>query len=85
MKRLIETEDGGFAAMLGENVCLFCCIYIYTGQLVGVNDDHIEIENARIVYETGELSSGEWKDAQPLPGTHRIMMNSIESWGQAKC
>ena len=85
MKRVIETEESGLEAMLGTNTCLFCGIYIYTGKLVGINTDHIEIENAKIVYEVGALASGEWEVAEKLPGIWRIMLASIESWGTAKC
>ena len=86
MKRVIETDElSGFQAMLGEKVCLFCGVYIYTGRLVGVNKDHLELEEPKLVYETGELSSGDWKDAQPLPPPWRVMLQGIESWGSAKC
>ena len=86
MKRIVGTSDGGFDAMLGENVTLFCGVYIYTGKLVGVNDNHLELADAKIVYETGELATGEWGDAQALPGdTWRVMVQGIESWGKAKC
>lgn len=85
MKRLIESMDEGFDAVLGERICLFCAIYIYTGTLTGVNDDHLELENAQLVYETGSLADGEWQDAQRLPGIWRVMRQSIESWGPAKC
>ena len=85
MKRIYDTEESGFDALLGEKVTLFCGIYIYTGVLAGVNDDHLELENASIVYETGELNSGSWKDAQPLPTPWRVMRQGIESWGPAKC
>ena len=85
MKRIIETQDGGFDALLGEKITLFCTIYIYTGMLAGVNADHLELKDAKLVYETGELASGSWKDAQPLPSPWRVMKASIESWGAAKC
>ena len=85
MKRVVETDDGGMEAMLGEKVTLFCGIYIYTGKLVGVNANHVELDNAKLVYETGELASGEWKDAQKLPDPWRVMLQGIESWGPAKC
>ena len=86
MKRIVETtEDAGFEAMLGEKVTLFCGVYIYTGKLTGVNDDHVELSEAKLVYETGELASGSWKDAQALPGVWRVMKAGIESWGMAKC
>ena len=86
MKRIIETQDdGGFDALLGEKITLFCTIYIYTGTLAGVNADHLELKDAKLVYETGELASGSWKDAQALPSPWRVMKASIESWGAAKC
>ena len=86
MKRIVETtDDAGFDAMLGEKVAVYCGVYIYTGTLAGVNDDHIELSPAKLVYETGELASGGWKDAQSLPGTWRVMKAGIESWGVAKC
>jgi len=86
MKRIVETaEESGFEAMLGEKISVWCGIYIYTGQLTGVNEDQIELTNAYIIYETGDLASGPWKDAQSLPGIWRIMKRGIESWGKAKC
>jgi len=85
MKRVVETDDGGMDAMLGEKVTVFCGVYIYTGKLVGVNANHIELDEPKLVYETGELTSGSWKDAQALPSPWRIMLAGIESWGPAKC
>ena len=86
MKRIIEsTETSGFEAMLGEKITLFCGIYIYTGTLTGVNDDHLELTDPKLVYETGELLTGNWKDAQAMPDPWRVMRHGIESWGAAKC
>lgn len=85
MKRVVETKEGGLVAMLGEKVSLFCGIYIYTGKLIGVNEDHVELDDVSIVYETGELTEGDWKDAQQLPSPWRVMLQGIESWGPAKC
>jgi len=86
MKRLIETdEDSGFDGMIGEKVCIFCGVYIYTGTLAGVEGNHVELGNAKIVYETGSLAVGVWKDAQELPSPWRVMIAGIESWGKAKC
>ena len=85
MKRIIEQNDGGFDAMLGEKVALFCGVYIYTGVLTGVNETSIELDQAMLVYETGELNSGQWKDAQKLPSPWRVLLHGIESWGPAKC
>jgi len=86
MKRIVEdTNPSGFDAVLGEKVMVICNIYIYTGKLVGVNDDHLELDDAKIVYETGKLDEGNWKDAQPLISPHRVMKQAIESWGLSKC
>jgi len=86
MKRIVESDEiSGFDSMLGEKVTLFCGVYIYTGILSGVNDDHLELSEPKLVYETGELTSGNWKDAQMLPCPWRVMRQGIESWGLAKC
>ena len=86
MKRIVECDEvSGFDAMLGEKVALFCGVYIYTGILSGVNDDHLELSEPKIVYETGELSEGKWTNAQHLPSPWRVMRQGIESWGPAKC
>lgn len=81
MKRIVETSDGGFDAMLGEKIQVWCGVYIYAGVLVGVNDDHIELDDASVVYETGELRAKTWQDAQPVNGRWRVMKAAIESWG----
>ncbi len=85
MKRIVETADGGYEAMLGEKIFLMCGCYFYAGVLAGVNEDHLELEDAKIVYETGPWNQKGWSDAQSLPGTWRIMKQAIESWGKAKC
>lgn len=86
MKKIIESEDeDGLVGLLGEVVTLFCLNYIYTGKLVGVNDNFVKLENAKIVYETGDLNSGAWKDAQPLPKKHwYVQVSAIESFGELK-
>jgi len=85
MKRLVETTGEGLEAYLGQKVTLFCLVYIYTGVLSGVNEHDVELTDPFIVYETGELNSGDWKDAQQLPSPHYVRTSAIESWGGAKC
>ncbi len=78
-------EQEGLISLLGQQVTLFCAVYIYTGKLVGVNDTCIKIENPAIVYETGSFSEKSWKDAQKLPSKyHYIQTNLIESFGVVK-
>jgi hypothetical protein len=84
MKRIVETSDGGFDVMLGEKIQVWCGVYIYAGVLAGVNDDHIELTSASVVYETGELGASTWRDAQAVRGTLRVMKQAIESWSDGR-
>ena len=69
--------------MLGERVALWCGNYIYAGKLVGVNDTDVLLEDASVVYETGELCASEWANAQKLPGPWYVRTAAIESYGAA--
>ena len=85
MKKLVEEIQGeGLEKLLGERITLFCCRYIYTGKLIGVNTDCVLLSNAGIVYETGSLESDNWKDMQPLPNNWYVQKDSIESFGVLK-
>lgn len=83
MKKLVsvtEVEGEGLLALLGQKVTVFCMNYIYTGTLTGVNTHDILLEDASIVYETGSLMDKSFTDAQPLPRSLYIRINSIESY-----
>ena len=82
MKKLVsvtEVDGEGLEALMGERVTLFCLNYIYTGKLTGVNKSCVLLEEAAIVYETGELDSKSWKDAQYLPNQWYVQIGAIES------
>lgn len=80
--KIEEVEIEGLLSLLGECVVLYCANYIYTGILVGVNEDCIKLENPAIVYETGAHTSKKWKDAQPLASKFvYIMKGAIELFG----
>lgn len=79
-----EVEGEGLVGLLGRNVTLFCLNYIYTGQLDGVNETCVLLSNAKIVYETGPLTTKDWKDAQDLPGSWYVQTSAIESFGELK-
>ena len=83
MKRIIETTTTTepMEDLLGESVTIFCFNYIYTGKLTGVNSTYVELSDAAIVYETGCLTTKDWKDAQRLPRKWCVMKSAIESWG----
>jgi hypothetical protein len=80
MVNVVEVEGEGLAALMGENVMVFCMNYIYAGKLVGVNKDDVLLENASVVYETGELCAKGFKDAQKLPGDLYVRTSAIESY-----
>jgi hypothetical protein len=79
-----EVEGEGLMKLLGERVTIFSAVYIYTGKLVGVNDDCVLLEDAAIVYETGPFGETKWKDAQGLPGQWYVQKSMIESFGILK-
>ena len=86
MKKLIEVDEGeGLESLLGETVTLLCANYFYTGKLIGVNQDDVLLEDAKIVYETGDWGTKDWKDAQALP-TKKFYVRTafIESFGVLK-
>lgn len=77
---LVTDNSKEFEDMLGKEVALFCAIYIYAGTLIGVNDTHVVLENASIVYETGAFTATKWADAQRLPAKEvKIRKDMVES------
>ena len=87
MKKIMtvtEVEGEGFLALLGKRITLFCMNYIYTGDLVGVNDTCLLLDNPAIVYETGSFDTKTWKDAQKLPNSIYIQMGAVEAFGEVK-
>lgn len=87
MKKLVKVEEvtgEGLLALMGEVVTLFCLNYIYAGKLVGVNDSYVKLEEAKVVYETGDFNSKDFKDAQKLPHDWYVQIGAIESFGKLK-
>ena len=85
MKRIVEEVSGeGLESLLGRNVAIWCMNYIYAGTLVGVNETDIKLSAAKVVYETGPLTAGQWKDAQELPSDWYIRTAAIESYGEVR-
>ena len=83
MKKLVnvtEVEGEGLVSLLGEKVMVFCVNYIYAGTLAGVNKDDILLEDASIVYETGDLCADKFQDAQKLPAPVYLRTSCIESY-----
>lgn len=86
-KKLIEVEVpvfednlGGFESLIGKNIVVWAGVYIYSGRLAGINDGDILLEDACVVYETGELTGKSFKDAQRLPNRLYVRKAAIECY-----
>ncbi len=84
MKKIIEVSEEGLEGLMGKRITLFCCRYIYTGTLVGVNDSCVMLDDCGIVYETGSFDKKDWEDYQKLPNSWYVSLQSIESFGELK-
>lgn len=83
-KQVIDVPDEGIISLLDKQVTFFCANYIYTGKLIGINDESFLLENPAIVYETGAWSEKNWKNYEKLPHELFIMKNAVESLGVTK-
>ena len=86
MKRILETDEkDGLKSLLGEEVILLCVNYFYAGTLVSVNEKFVQLDGARLVYETGPWDIKSYTDAQNLPkGVWFVQTAFIESYGAGK-
>jgi hypothetical protein len=87
MKKIVsvqEVDGEGLVGLMGQRVTLFCANYIYTGNLTGVNDTCVLLEDAGIVYETGSFSEKNWKDYQRVADKIYVTTQSIEMFAVAK-
>jgi hypothetical protein len=89
MKIIVDSKETGqkegLESLLGEKVVLLCMNYFYTGELIGVNDKEVKLKSPSIIYETGEWSSGTWKDAQKLGVEYcYVFMDKIETYFAVK-
>lgn len=79
-------DDGknALVELIGKRLTFFCMNYIYTGNLVGVNEYSVLLEDPAIVYETGAFDTTGWKDAQKLPHQIFVMLSAVEAFGEVK-
>ncbi len=86
MKVITEVKEGeGLDALLGEEVIIICACYIYAGKLVGANQSCVKLEDASIVYSTGDWSTKGYSDAQKLHTKYfYVATGMIESFGKGK-
>ena len=84
LKTIEEDAGEGLMSLIGQRVTFFGLNYIWTGDLVGVNDVQVKLDNPAIVYETGAFTDKSWKDAQALPKSMFIRLGTIEAYGVVK-
>lgn len=88
MKKLVQVQeiDGeGLDSLLGERALLICAGYFYEGKLVGVNDSFVKLEDAGIVYSTGDWKKKSYSDIQKLHTKEwYVQRGLIESFGKSK-
>lgn len=84
LTRIEDVKEEGLLALIGLRITVFCAVYIYTGELIGVNENCIKLKDAAIVYETGAFTDKAFKDAQKLPNDWYIQTGMIESFGVLK-
>jgi len=75
VKPIVELED-----LVGHTYIFWCARYIYHGKVKAVNSSYVTLEDAGVVYETGELGGDSAKDIQVLPHDGHVMIQSIESF-----
>ena len=67
----VDENEHGLGSLLGKKVSIMSVVYHYAGTLVEVNGECVTLENAGIVYETGDFSNEKYSDFQKLP-TDRV-------------
>lgn len=84
LTNITEVDNEGLLSLIGKNITVFCSVYIYTGQLIGVNKDDIKLVGARLVYETGAFTDNKFKDAQEINKGKPwyVRTQAIESYGE---
>ena len=83
IKDIIKQEDTlvkDLSELKGKLYTFWCTRYIYHGVVKEVNKSFLTLENASVVYETGEFSAKSASDIQKLPYDCNIMIQSIESF-----
>jgi len=83
IEKLIDDEEtievDSINDFVGQKLAFQCARYIYFGKIKKVNEVFIELEDACIVYDTGEWSNSKASDIQKSPkGKIYLMRQSIE-------
>ena len=75
----------GMEKLIGGKVILLCANYFYNGKLVEVGESYVLLDDATIVYDTGQWSAKSYELAEALPSKQwSVSRQFIESWGPGK-
>jgi len=79
VKEINNLED-----LIGETYLFQCARYIYHGKVKSINGTYIELEDASVVFETGQYDAKAADDKQKLPKNCYVMRQAIESFYKLK-
>lgn len=82
MRKIIDDNEDGLTALLGERVTVRCSNYTYAGLLDGVNDICMRLDDASMVFETGDVSKPGYATAERIPKPVYLMLGTVESLHQ---
>jgi len=73
-------EVNGMGDLVDKKWAFQCARYIYFGKVKSVNPTFIELDEAQIVFDTGDYSNASPSDAQDLPKQKAMVMRqSVEA------
>lgn len=77
-------EVNNLEDLVGKKYAFQCARYIYFGKVKTISATYIELTDASVVYETGELKAKDASNKQELPSNLFIMRNAIENFYRPK-
>ena len=73
-------EVNGMEDLVGKKWAFQCARYVYFGKVKSINSTFIELDEAQIVFDTGEFSNTIPDDVQDLPKKKTLLMRqSVEA------
>jgi hypothetical protein len=63
----VDENEHGLGSLLGKKVSIMSVVYHYAGTLVEVNGSCVTLEDAGIVFDTGDYKNKKYSDYQKLP------------------
>lgn len=84
IKVQVEEEGGKEIAsleeLIGKTYLFQCARYIYHGKVKSITSAYIELEDAAVVFNTGDYDSKTPEDMQKTPHNIYVMRQAIESF-----